>query len=421
MADGVKISQLPGASTPSDSDVVSGVQNGTTKKFSFANIYAWLKSRLVPEDIGAVPDSRTVNGKALSSDISLTASDVGARGNDWMPTAAQVGARPDTWTPSAQDVGAVPVASVGVAGGVPNLDEIGRVPQNQLPPYPTVPTVSTANPQMDGTASPGSTGNWADGGHVHPTDTTRVPTSRTINGYNLTQDRSLTAADVGALADDGTAVAAGKLANAHEITAAAAGWYKFLTITMDTASQRQTMIIAAENRYGNGCGLLRIHTRRNSSGNPLQTIGWIAAGNATVDVRWEYADGTWTFYAYKGADPNRLCFQVISKTDDNYGTWLSVLVAEPTTATEASDTVALTAKSGLWFTSVAVSAGTSQQIIAISDAAITTDYVLARIEWADPSYITDGFTWTTASGSLTISGTATAATTANVLLLRRSN
>ena len=33
---------------------------------------------LVPADIGAVPSSRTVNGKALSSDISLTYSDVGA-------------------------------------------------------------------------------------------------------------------------------------------------------------------------------------------------------------------------------------------------------------------------------------------------------------------------------------------------------
>ena len=33
---------------------------------------------LVPVDIGAVPTSRTVNGKALSSDISLTYSDIGA-------------------------------------------------------------------------------------------------------------------------------------------------------------------------------------------------------------------------------------------------------------------------------------------------------------------------------------------------------
>lgn len=43
-------------------------------------------------DVGAVPTSRTVNGKALSSNISLDADDVGARPNSWTPTASDVGA-----------------------------------------------------------------------------------------------------------------------------------------------------------------------------------------------------------------------------------------------------------------------------------------------------------------------------------------
>lgn len=63
---------------------------------------------LSASDVSAVPTSRTVNGKALSSNITLNASDVGARADTWMPTASQVGARPSTWTPSASDVGAVP-------------------------------------------------------------------------------------------------------------------------------------------------------------------------------------------------------------------------------------------------------------------------------------------------------------------------
>nr|DAT64520.1 MAG TPA: Peptidase [Caudoviricetes sp.] len=37
-----------------------------------------------------------------------TAAEVGARPDTWMPKAADVGARPSTWTPSASDVGAVP-------------------------------------------------------------------------------------------------------------------------------------------------------------------------------------------------------------------------------------------------------------------------------------------------------------------------
>lgn len=49
-------------------------------------------------DVGAVPTTRTVNGKALSADISLTASDVGARASTWTPTASDVGAVPTSRT-----------------------------------------------------------------------------------------------------------------------------------------------------------------------------------------------------------------------------------------------------------------------------------------------------------------------------------
>lgn len=48
---------------------------------------------------GYVPTTRKINNKALSADISLTASDVGAR--------------PSTWTPSAADVGAAPAYTYG--------------------------------------------------------------------------------------------------------------------------------------------------------------------------------------------------------------------------------------------------------------------------------------------------------------------
>lgn len=48
--------------------------------------------------VGAVPTARTVNGKALTADITLTAKDVGARPDTWTPTAAEVGALPDTVT-----------------------------------------------------------------------------------------------------------------------------------------------------------------------------------------------------------------------------------------------------------------------------------------------------------------------------------
>lgn len=50
------------------------------------------------DDVGAVPTSRTVNGKPLNDNISLTADDVGARPNTWTPTASDVGAVPTTRT-----------------------------------------------------------------------------------------------------------------------------------------------------------------------------------------------------------------------------------------------------------------------------------------------------------------------------------
>lgn len=56
---------------------------------------------------GYVPTSRKVNGKALSADITL----------------------------SATDVSAIPAAQKGAAGGVAELDSSGKVPSTQLPSY----------------------------------------------------------------------------------------------------------------------------------------------------------------------------------------------------------------------------------------------------------------------------------------------
>ncbi len=59
---------------------------------------------------------------------------------------------------------------------------------------------STTVPLMNGTAAVGSELAFARGDHVHPTDTTRVPVTRTINGKPLDADISLAYGDVGAAA-----------------------------------------------------------------------------------------------------------------------------------------------------------------------------------------------------------------------------
>ena len=90
--EGVKISLLPSAITPADADVLAGVQGNTTKKFSLSALKTFFLGAITPASIGAVPDTRTVNGKALSSNVNLDAEDVGARADNWMPTASDVGA-----------------------------------------------------------------------------------------------------------------------------------------------------------------------------------------------------------------------------------------------------------------------------------------------------------------------------------------
>ena len=74
----------------------------------------------------------------------------------------------------------------------------------------------------------------------------------------------------------------------------------------------------------------------------------------------------------------------------------------------------------LYFTGVAVSA-TTGDIASISNAKITADHVVTECVFANPSAITTDVTWTTASGSLVLNGTCTAATTANIVLVKKNN
>lgn len=116
------ISDFPAASSVNASDVLAGVQDGVTKKFSFAIVLNWLKQQL---ESMFVPTSRKINGKDLSSDITLDASDVGA----------------------------VDTAEVGVADGVAGLDSNGKVPSSQLPPIASDAADITYDPTTSGASA----------------------------------------------------------------------------------------------------------------------------------------------------------------------------------------------------------------------------------------------------------------------------
>lgn len=176
--EGVKFSEFPSA-TPENADEVVGLHSGDNARFSVANFILAVRQGLANL---FVPLSRTINEKSLGSDISLTASDVGARPDTWTPSAADIGAQEEITASGilkGDGVGGVSAATPGTdygtyskpSGGIPASDLASGV-------IPSVPSAYTSNPAMDGTASPGSSGAWAKGDHVHPSDTAKANQSQ---------------------------------------------------------------------------------------------------------------------------------------------------------------------------------------------------------------------------------------------------
>lgn len=73
----------------------------------------------------------------------------------------------------------------------------------------TTYTAASATPNMDGTGAVGTSVKYAREDHVHPSDTSRVPTSRTVNGHSLATDLNLDAIDVGAIPTSAKGAASG--------------------------------------------------------------------------------------------------------------------------------------------------------------------------------------------------------------------
>lgn len=371
MADGVKISLLPGAGTPSDTDVVAGVQNGSTKKFSFAAIFAWLKAKLTPGEIGAQEE--------------ITASGILMGDGHGGVTTAQAGT--DYATP----------------------DQI-----------PLVPSASTANPQMDGAASPGSTGQWADGGHVHPTDTSRAPADLEINGHPLTGDFDLTAADVGALASGGTAVAAGKLAQAHSITASSTGWYKVFELTLSTYSNTRNILLLASNSYIRPLNFINLFFQKTSSADMSMRCdipSITTYGAAFTRFKYTLSGNTGALWWHKTNANDRLVLRVLSAINgDGTEADISSCWQNTYSASEPSGALEPWSNNNIKFENVPVNAGTNQEILRITSNRIVANMEPIRIEFANSDQITSTLTWNIDVGVFTLTGTCTSATTANVLL-----
>ena len=165
-------------------------------------------------EVGAVPTSRKVNNKALSADITLNASDVGARPSTWMPTAADVGARPSSWTPSASDVGAVPTSRTingkALSGNISLSASDVKARSDTW-----VPSASQVSGQTDYVVANGTSGVWSywkfNSGLCIAMGTPTVAWGSTTQ-VTSGQSRSTTALDLSGIF---TAVMGGTCSNVH--------------------------------------------------------------------------------------------------------------------------------------------------------------------------------------------------------------
>ena len=532
---GKKISQLPIGTAIAGSEVLPAVQNGTTKKFPFSTVLAWLKTAITPADIHAVPDSRKINGYNLTADRNLTAADVGALAVDG--TAVAANSLGTTWYVSGNagwykfmeiDM-AEAVAQLGVSATAVNLDLF--IQESGLSFAGILHCRFNVNTNLNFTA--GTVG-WisfygtAQSAATQPSfvkftfsnDTKKATlyiykSSTSVNGVitisvlrryarlslidisgwqknesaTLPADARLAVGPIATYDGNGdeiastylkttdTAVSSKRLIADHTLSGAS-GWYHFLDIAL---TGNQSRVVDLLINSGNGeAGILRIYCFTISGGG-TNSCNWLATQFDADTVKFEYANSTLSLYINKtsGSDfvLSFVVLSAINRSGTNLGssilTWDDTAVTEPSSATAATANIknnaatadlatrALTADSAtyattagratmasnadyagralsdtsgntitttyarkdgfLFFASQTVSAGTAQQILSISDTTITEDYVLARIEFANPAYITAAGSWATAAGSFTMTGTCTTATTANVLLVRKGN
>lgn len=242
--------------TPTSSyvtQIVMDIYNNEFRRYSSDNGNTWGNwGQVYP--VNAVPLTRTVNNKALSTNITLTAADVGARADTWVPTAAQVGAVPTTRTVNskalssnitlaAADVGAMPIFTSLSAAGCSTSDTLRQV-HTKMPTNSTIvldwcgKSASGYSGTTFGNELPASyggliirktntsggtwfefcafTGNTTGHNMYHrylgsvngyEQDTgwfLEVPATRTINGKALSSNITLTASDLGISSSAGT-------------------------------------------------------------------------------------------------------------------------------------------------------------------------------------------------------------------------
>ena len=181
-----------GAAASSHGNHVPTTQTANNKVF-LRNDNSW--QTVTPANIGAVPTTRKVNNKALSADITLSYSDVGAANEHHNHSADEISS------------GTLPIERGGTNASTSTqaLENLGGVPKTR--------TVNNKALSSDISLTASDVGASASGhSHAFSTLTSKptalsgygitdaVPANRKVNNKALSSDISLTASDVGAAA-----------------------------------------------------------------------------------------------------------------------------------------------------------------------------------------------------------------------------
>ena len=323
----------------------------------------------------AVPQTRTVNGKALSSNISLTASDVGALAS--ANALSELYGECDTPAATAAKTVTIPGITVLKTGlhitvrftnaqevASPTLNVNGLGAKSIRTEYDTKATSTewsagtVLNLVYNGTywfiinKGHATTTYWGQTKLSSAIDSTStslaatpsavkqaydlaaaaVPQTRTVNSKALSSDITLSASDVGALAVDGTAVSASTLAPQYTSSAVAGGWYQFLTLNISSTSDSKKIILLIEDGYTSTSGILSIYYNRTTSGFG-HGVYWLTTNMNVSDVRFiantsDAENNSLVFYVRKRSNSNgKMTFRVLSSMTRN-GTPYSISNAQ---------------------------------------------------------------------------------------------
>lgn len=151
---------------------------------------------------------------------------------------------------------------------------------NDLSNKPTIPAgvePSTTTPKMDGTATVGTETKFARGDHIHPTDTSRVPTSRQVNGKSLSGNIILTGDDVPTEATFSSTVLSqyGEGTPIDDVLGAIDGW-------LNTAEDKLDGIQAGAEVNQNAFSNVKVGSTTISADTKTDTLELVAGSNVTL-------------------------------------------------------------------------------------------------------------------------------------------